>query len=60
MVREGVTEKKPLQKVSEILDRSLILGMIVNSCSDGNHQNYYQRYKAHSANRGAAVSAENE
>jgi capsular exopolysaccharide synthesis family protein len=60
VVREGMTEKKPLQKVSEILDRSLVLGVIVNSCSEPNHQNYYQRYKAHSASRGAAVSAENE
>jgi capsular exopolysaccharide synthesis family protein len=60
VVREGVTEKKPLQKVSETLDRSLILGVIVNSCSDGNHKNYYQRYKARSASRGEAVSAENE
>lgn len=60
VVREGVTEKKPLQKVSETLDRSLILGVIVNSCSDGNHQNYYQRYKARSASRGGATSAENE
>ena len=59
VVREGMTEKKPLQKVSEILDRSLILGMIVNSC-DGNHQNYYQHYKARSASRSGAVSAENE
>jgi capsular exopolysaccharide synthesis family protein len=60
VVREGVTEKKPLQKVSETLDRSLILGVIVNSCSDGNHQNYYQRYKARSASHGVAVPAENE
>lgn len=60
VVREGVTEKKPLQKVSETLDGSLILGVIVNSCSDGNHQNYYQRYKARSASRSGAVSAANE
>ncbi len=59
VVREGVTEKKPLQKVSEVLDRSLILGIIVNSCSDGN-RNYYQRYKARSASGDGAVSAENE
>ena len=60
VVREGVTERKPLQNVSETLDRSRILGVIVNSCSDGNHQNYYQRYKARSASRVEAVSAENE
>lgn len=60
VVREGMTEKKPLEKVSEILDRSLMLGIVVNSCSEPNHQNYYQRYKARSVSRGAAVSAENE
>ncbi len=60
VVREGVTEKKPLQKVLELLDRSLILGVIVNSCSDGSPQNYYQRYKARSASRGGALPADNE
>ena len=52
VVREGVTEKQPLQKVSETLDCSLILGVIVNSCSDGNHRNYYQYYKAKSEKSG--------
>ncbi len=56
VVREGVTEKQSLQKVSETLDRSLILGVIVNSCSDGNHHNYYHYYKTRYASPTVASS----
>src|SRR5271165_509742 len=43
VVREGVSEKKPLKRALESLDPSMLLGVIVNSCS-GDHKNYYQRY----------------
>lgn len=46
VVREGVSEKKALERVLEIVDRSAIIGVIVNSSSNGDHKNYYQRYKA--------------
>ena len=49
VVREGVSEKKALERVLEIVDRSAIVGVIVNSCSNGDHKNYYQRYKAKSS-----------
>jgi len=44
VVREGVTERRPLKRVLEVIDRSLLLGIVVNSCSDVDHKNYYQRY----------------
>ena len=50
VVREGVTEKKPVKKVLEIVDRATVLGIVVNSSSSGDHKNYYQRYSAPSAN----------
>jgi len=49
VVREGVSEKKALERVLEIVDRSAIIGVIVNSCGNGDHKNYYQRYKAKSS-----------
>lgn len=46
VVREEVSEKKLLERAIENLDRSLLLGVVVNSCSDGeNHKYYYSRYR---------------
>jgi capsular exopolysaccharide synthesis family protein len=50
VAREGVTEKKPLKRALEIIDRSTLLGVVVNSCSGGDHKNYYQRYGKASVN----------
>jgi len=49
VVREGVSERKPLKRVMEIIDRSMLLGIIVNSYTNGDHKNYYQRYGAPSS-----------
>jgi Mrp family chromosome partitioning ATPase len=46
VAREGVTEKKPLQKAVEAIDPSLLLGIVLNSCTNVDHENYYQSYKA--------------
>jgi capsular exopolysaccharide synthesis family protein len=46
ITREGVTERKPLKRVLETIDRSLLLGIVVNSCSSSYHKSYYQRYGA--------------
>jgi len=54
VVREGVSEKKALEKIVEMVDRSAIVGIIVNSSSNGSHKNYYQRYKAASTTPQAA------
>ena len=46
VVREGKTEKAPLLRGLEILKKADLLGVVLNSSSDGNHRNYYQRYVA--------------
>jgi protein-tyrosine kinase len=51
ITREGVTERKPLKRVLETIDRSILLGIVVNSCSSGEHKNYYQRYGALSVSK---------
>ena len=49
VVREGVSERQPLKRVLEIVDRSLLLGIVVNSYTNGDHKSYYQRYGAPSS-----------
>lgn len=44
VVREGTTEKNPLQRGLEILKKGDLLGVVLNSSSNGSHHNYYQRY----------------
>ena len=46
VVREGTTERTPLQRSLEILKKTDLFGVVLNSSSNGNHQNYYQRYAA--------------
>ena len=46
VVREGATEKNPLERGLEILKKSDLLGVVLNSSSNGNHHNYYRRYAA--------------
>ena len=60
VVREGVSEKKTLQKALEVIDRSAVVGVVVNSCSSGDHTKYYQRYKSTPADPGESSIAENE
>jgi len=45
VAREGKTEKKPLQRGLEIIKKSDLLGVVLNGCTDSDHENYYQRYK---------------
>jgi capsular exopolysaccharide synthesis family protein len=59
VVREGVTEKKPLKRALEIVDRAALLGIVVNSCSSGDHKNYYQRY-GKSSGKTSTVLSEND
>lgn len=45
VVREGVTERKTLQRAVDGLDRASVLGVVVNSCTSGReHKYYYSRY----------------
>jgi capsular exopolysaccharide synthesis family protein len=42
--REGVCEKKQLERAIEVIDRSTVLGVVVNSCSSNEQKYYYARY----------------
>jgi capsular exopolysaccharide synthesis family protein len=44
VTREGVCEKKQLERALEVIDRSTILGVVVNSCSSNEQKYYYSRY----------------
>lgn len=44
VVREGKSEKRQLQRGLEAIDKSRLLGMVVNSSSNTDHQDYYSRY----------------
>jgi len=44
VTREGVTEKRSLQRGLEILKKSDLLGVVLNGCSSADNENYYQRY----------------
>ena len=51
VVREGTSEKGPLQRGLEILKKTDLIGVVLNSSSNGNRHNYYQRYKANDVKR---------
>jgi protein-tyrosine kinase len=44
VTREGHTERQQLQRGLGVLERSRLLGVVVNSCSDTHHQDYYSQY----------------
>jgi capsular exopolysaccharide synthesis family protein len=44
VTRPGVTEKKQLQRGLETLEKSKLLGALVNSSAAAAHSDYYQRY----------------
>ena len=44
VVREGKTEKRQLQRGLTALDRSKLLGVVVNGFTGTDHSNYYSRY----------------
>jgi capsular exopolysaccharide synthesis family protein len=44
VVREGTTQKRQLQRGLQILQRSKLLGVVMNSTTNPDHDNYYQRY----------------
>lgn len=44
VTREGVCEKKQLERTVEVIERATMLGVVVNSCSSNEHKYYYSRY----------------
>jgi capsular exopolysaccharide synthesis family protein len=58
VIREGVSEKKVVERALDAFDRATLLGVVVNSCSRSDHNSYYSRYGQ--AVRTEPVSLENE
>ena len=46
VTREGLCDKKQLGRAVEVIDRSTMLGVIVNSCSSNEQKYYYARYSS--------------
>jgi receptor protein-tyrosine kinase len=44
VVREGKSEKKYLQRGLAAIDPKSLIGVVINSCSNTDHKNYYSRY----------------
>jgi capsular exopolysaccharide synthesis family protein len=44
VTRTGITEKQQLQRGLEAIEKSKLLGALVNSSSNASHSDYYQRY----------------
>jgi capsular exopolysaccharide synthesis family protein len=44
VVREGKSEKRQLQRGLAALEPGRLLGVVVNSCQDTDHEDYYARY----------------
>ena len=44
VAREGTTQKGPLQRGIEVIKKSNLLGVVLNGCTDVDHENYYRRY----------------
>ncbi len=62
VIREGVSEKKVVERALDSFDRAALLGVVVNSCSRSEHNDYYSRYGQATVLTGEASSpaAENE
>jgi capsular exopolysaccharide synthesis family protein len=46
VTREGVCDKKQLERAVEVIDSATMLGVVVNSCSSNEQKYYYSRYSA--------------
>jgi len=52
VIREGVSEKKVVERALDSFDRAVLLGVVVNSCSRSEHKGYYARYSRASLRTG--------
>jgi capsular exopolysaccharide synthesis family protein len=48
VTRKGITEKQQLQRGIEAIEKSKLLGALVNSSANTAHSDYYQRYSSYS------------
>jgi len=58
VTREGVCEKKQLERALEVIDRSTMLGVVVNSCSANEQKYYYARYGSTASDQESLPEAE--
>ncbi len=56
VIREGVSEKKTVERALDAFDRAALLGIVVNSCSRSEHKDYYSRYSQATVRTGEASS----
>lgn len=53
VIREGVCEKKQVERALELIDPATMIGVVVNSCSGNEQKEYYERYSAASSSPSA-------
>jgi capsular exopolysaccharide synthesis family protein len=53
VTRRGTTRKQQLQRGLEVIEKSKLLGALVNDSSDAVHSDYYQRYSSPSSPPGS-------
>jgi capsular exopolysaccharide synthesis family protein len=56
VTREGVCDKRQLERTVEVIDRSTMLGVVVNSCESNEQKYYYSRYGSPANDVGEPVS----
>jgi capsular exopolysaccharide synthesis family protein len=44
VTREGITQKRQLERGLQALEKAKLLGVVLNSSTNTDHKNYYQRY----------------
>jgi Mrp family chromosome partitioning ATPase len=44
VTREGITQKRQLERGLQALEKTKLLGVVLNSSTNTDHKNYYQRY----------------
>jgi len=59
VTREGVCEKKQLERALEVIDPATMLGVVVNSCSNNEQKYYYARYGSTASDQESLPEAEN-
>jgi capsular exopolysaccharide synthesis family protein len=60
VTREGVCERKQLERTVEVIDPATMLGVVVNSCHSNEQKYYYSRYgSAANGSDSASPAAEN-
>jgi capsular exopolysaccharide synthesis family protein len=59
VTREGVCEKKQLERTAAVIDRSTMLGVVVNSSSSNEQKYYYSRYGPAASGADSLPAAEN-